>query len=76
MKEAKEALGHVPAFIQNTIIYNLSWYIKHLANHDLADVLDDEIDTFKTVIKETLSYISTTLIENYNANWLSSEVKH
>lgn len=77
MKEAKEALGHVPAFIQNTIIYDLSWYIKHLANHDLTDVLDDgEIDAFKAVIKEALSYISPTLIENYNANWLSNEVKH
>ncbi|TWV82420.1 CDP-glycerol glycerophosphotransferase family protein [Moraxella sp. VT-16-12] len=68
LKNYKEALGYVPKFIQNSVMYYHIWQIKGIVNkHDALNFLSQaQKDTYVSLLKEVFSYIDEDAIDAFS----------
>lgn len=68
LKYAEEKKGEVPDYIQNTVLYDYVWYIKHLINHqeNISFLNSREKDEFFALSLKIFSYIDEKIIDQFN----------
>ena len=63
IKKSLEKYENVPEFIQNVIMYDISWMLKI---NNIPEILNkDEMKKFKESLKEVLEYINDSIIYDY-----------
>lgn len=69
LSEYKEDLGYVPEFVQNTVIYDLSWNIKELESNKI-DLTKEQKEQREKYLKEIFKYIEfNNIIKNWKYLW-------
>lgn len=79
LKAAKLKFGYVPFFIQETILYDLQWYFKHLIGHEERTQHFQSLnlgDTFWSDLGKIFQYIDAEVIEQMPGGWLDFEKKY
>jgi len=68
LKYAKKQKGKIPAYIQNTVLYDYVWYIKYLVNHreHISFLNNREKDDFLALSREIFFYIDEEIIDQFN----------
>ena len=70
--------GHVPFYIQKTVLYDLQWYFKTLVGHEEKTHRFNAIgidDVFWDLLEKIFNLIDSSAIEKMPGNWLNSELK-
>jgi len=77
LKETRAKLGFIPAWLQNIVVYDMSWYFKNDARiHTPTKRLDASTrSTFMDLVKEVVAYLDPEVIENYEVTSLSTEIR-
>ena len=65
---AKQKFGKVPYFIQNVILYHLTWYYRYLIDHDekVAFLTMAERERFHALLYELFQSIDSVTIESFD----------
>lgn len=75
---AKATKGHIPLYIQNTVLYDLSWYFKYFVEHperSFAYEGRNSVDYFFSTLEKIVSMIDLRAIERVPGAWLRYEWK-
>ncbi|MFD2260506.1 glycosyltransferase family 2 protein [Chelativorans composti] len=69
--------GEVPRFIQRVVLYDVGWRFKHLLNHAerAAFLSDSQLQEFKTLLNEVLTYIEPKTIREMDCGPVTEEYK-
>ncbi len=79
LERALEERGHVPFYIQKTVLYDLQWYFKALVGHEekthrfIAEGLDV---VFWDLLGKIFDLIDDSTIEKMPGSWLNFEMKY
>ncbi len=79
LKFAKTARGYVPFYIQKTVLYDLSWYLKYFVGHEerTQHFVDMGLaDKFWKLMDSIFEYIEPATIEAMPGGWLNYGNKH
>lgn len=70
LHQYKQKIGSVPVFVQRSILYDISWKIKGIANNprSAAILSKDETEYFLNLCDRVFSYIDTATIDNFEYN--------
>lgn len=68
LENTNNTLGYVPMYIQNSVLYHLSWYFKYLVNNNaaLSILTDDEKKFFCSILYKIFSFIDKETIMEFN----------
>ncbi|MGL5759072.1 CDP-glycerol glycerophosphotransferase family protein [Plesiomonas sp.] len=60
--------GHIPAYLQNTILYDLIWHIKKIVNHDevVSFLNNKQKENYIKLLHEIFNYIDSNVILDFN----------
>lgn len=75
---AREVKGYIPRYIQNTVLYDLSWYFKRFVGHSEKSrqyIDDGSAETFLQTLDQIFSLIDSSAIENARGGWLRYDWK-
>lgn len=79
LKYAEEQKGYVPKYIQNTIIYDLSWYFKVFVGHKEKAkpfIEDGSAVRFNNTLRSISSYIDLDTLMDASGSWVKYEWKY
>lgn len=75
---AKERCGRVPLNIQDTILYDISWYFKYLVGNSKCETLlsdPEKADEFFDILRGIFEHIDHEVLFKFPGRFLSFEVK-
>jgi glycosyltransferase involved in cell wall biosynthesis/CDP-glycerol glycerophosphotransferase (TagB/SpsB family) len=77
LRRTKEERGAIPRWMQNLILYDLSFYfqIDHRTNSPMPGLSAACKEGFLTLVEEVLGYIDPEMIEGFSVNPVSVEIK-
>ena len=78
LKFAKESLGYVPYFIAQTVLYDLSWYLKRFVGHPergALSVADGTGEAFLQALSQIMQFINAETINGIKGSWIRYEWK-
>lgn len=76
LEDAHEMKGYVPRYIQNTVIYDLSWYFKRLVGSPQKAeqyLSDGTAEQFLELLDKIFKYIDVDCLEAARESWLSAD---
>ena len=79
LKFAKETKGYIPHYIQEMILYDLSWYFKYLVGHEEKTHRFSGTETekqFWNALNKIFEYIDENTILNVSSKWYKNELKY
>lgn len=78
LERASRKYGHVPFYIQMTVLYDLQWYFKRLVNHEEKIQQCDVAgfgDIFWDLLEQIFHFVDASTIEKMPEKWLNFEMK-
>ncbi|EGZ51262.1 CDP-glycerol glycerophosphotransferase family protein [Neisseria wadsworthii] len=68
LEDFKNKQGHVPTYIQRTVLYDAAWYIDYLLNQDgrTSFLTEEQKEVFHLLWKDIFTYIDTKTILDFN----------
>ncbi len=76
-EKANKKLGHIPKFIQRTILYHLSWYYKYIVDHPevVAFLSQEQKSNFQSLLKKNFEYIDIDTIATFDLSGIDYFIK-
>lgn len=77
LEDVKAARGHVPVWVQNIVLYDMSWYFKQdIRIHTPTKQLDMHVrEQFMGLVAQTAAYLDPEVILEYDITWMSPEIR-
>ncbi len=74
---AEKKLGHIPKFLQRTVLYHLSWYYKYIVDRpETVTFLDDEQQKrFQVLLRKNFTYIDLDSIKKFDLSGIETYIK-
>lgn len=78
LKNASRKYGHVPTWIQNTVLYDIQWYFKDNTklNSSSDSLTSDQLEVFHDLLRQIFYYIDAETIDKFsimNLPWMIRE---
>lgn len=78
LEDSKKTKGYVPRFIQDTVLYDLSWYFKRFVGYpQRAEQYygDESASRFLSLLDQIFGYMDTECLETIRGSWICYDWK-